>query len=490
MEPVRTLAERLREILARYGVSASELSRRMAFNSRNSVFRILNGEVSYEKQHDFIERMRREKALPLTGGEWSDLEEGLEISRIGAERFCINRAMDELVMPRQAQETAIRVARWVDGAEAEESLETCLGRVLAGKHVQMLIVGCCETVLFGALAREIARAHAQDVQITHYIDATGTALVRAIAAIQPVVYAPGYQAYMLEDGAQRSLYNCDMLLAVYEDDGGRSHFVHAVMPDSGTLSCCEYGDEAAFGFLWHLFTKHAQHAKPIKNMFVQPASPLDYLQYTEQYRAIEEDITLYDIKCDVPINFIHPDILLGPVRDGFAAIGFGEAEEREALVRAFYDVQLRRWQNFFGKHKPTHTIFTYESMRRFALTGRQSDHFFAIRPYTREERVQILRGLRAQTADNPYFTVYFFKKDLTPVQEEIGLYEGRGVLLTKSHTDYRLDGEHAEALITQPEFCESFREYYLKRLLTSCVVPAKETLAILDELIALSESAD
>ena len=74
MEPVRTLAERLREILARYGVSASELSRRMAFNSRNSVFRILNGEVSYEKQHDFIERMRREKALPLTGGEWSDLE--------------------------------------------------------------------------------------------------------------------------------------------------------------------------------------------------------------------------------------------------------------------------------------------------------------------------------------------------------------------------------------------------------------------------------
>ena len=280
MESVRTLAERLREILARYGVSASELSRRMAFNSRNSVFRILNGEVSYEKQHDFIERMRREKALPLTGGEWSDLEEGLEISRIGAERFCINRAMDELVMPRQAQETAIRVARWVDGAEAEESLETCLGRVLAGKHVQMLIVGCCETVLFSALAREIARAHAQDVQITHYIDATGTALVRAIAAIQPVVYAPGYQAYMLEDGAQRSLYNCDMLLAVYEDDGGRSHFVHAVMPDSGTLSCCEYGDEAAFGFLWHLFTKHAQHAKPIKNMFVQPASPLDYLQYT------------------------------------------------------------------------------------------------------------------------------------------------------------------------------------------------------------------
>ena len=118
MEPVRTLAERLREILARYGVSASELSRRMAFNSRNSVFRILNGEVSYEKQHDFIERMRWEKALPLTGGEWSDLEEGLEISRIGAERFCINRAMDELVMPRQAQETAIRVARWVDGAEA------------------------------------------------------------------------------------------------------------------------------------------------------------------------------------------------------------------------------------------------------------------------------------------------------------------------------------------------------------------------------------
>lgn len=225
---------------------------------------------------------------------------------------------------------------------------------------------------------------------------------------------------------------------------------------------------------------------PIKASFMQHASPEDYLRYTEKFRELEESTALFDIKSDVPINYIHPEILRAPITDGFRSVGFGKAGEQKQLVDRFYEIQLKRWNNFFKKNKVTHTIFTYESMRQFAMTGLQSDHFFAMRPYDIKERREILKFLRNQTANNPFFTVYFFRKEFHAVHNEIGLYEGKGVVFTKSNTNYKLDEEHAEAMITQNEFCSLFKNYFLKELLARDVTSSKETLMILDELIALT----
>ena len=57
MGTVQTFSACLREILNRRGISASELSRRMGFSSRTSVFRLLNGETSHEKQREFVKRL-------------------------------------------------------------------------------------------------------------------------------------------------------------------------------------------------------------------------------------------------------------------------------------------------------------------------------------------------------------------------------------------------------------------------------------------------
>ena len=167
--------------------------------------------------------------------------------------------------------------------------------------------------------------------------------------------------------------------------------------------------------------------------------------------------------------------------------GFGQEDERNQLIEGLREIQLKRWRNFDEKHRVTHTIFTYEAMRTFAMTGRQSDHFFAMRPYTPLERKAILLNLRKWLTNNPYFTYYFFKPGVHPVQHEIGMYEGKGVLLTKGNTGYKLDGDHTEALITQDEFCKRFKDYFLRRLLVHEVTSPAETLRLTDELIALCD---
>ena len=152
-------------------------------------------------------------------------------------------------------------------------------------------------------------------------------------------------------------------------------------------------------------------------------------------------------------------------------------------------IHRQRFENFLTKKKVNHTIFSREAMERFARTGRQSDHFFALRSYTPEERVRILQNLREQEAENPYFHVHFFAEDFEPPASEMALYEGVGTLMAKPYTDYDLSGNHTETIIAQKEFCASFRTFFLHDLLERHVISRKETLAVLDELMEIAKNA-
>ena len=126
----------------------------------------------------------------------------------------------------------------------------------------------------------------------------------------------------------------------------------------------------------------------------------------------------------------------------------------------------------------------------FAKTGVQSDHFFAMAPYEKQERVQILAHLRDQHCQNPYFNLYFFKPEYHPPRTEICLYEGKGTMLTKADTDFNLNGSHTETLVSQSEFCQKFKEFFVKDLLASKVLSAEETTAVFDELIEAAKSSE
>ena len=72
---------------------------------------------------------------------------------------------------------------------------------------------------------------------------------------------------------------------------------------------------------------------------------------------------------------------------------------------------------------------------------------------------------------------------------EIGLYEGMGTLLNKPFTHYDLSGDHTETLITQKEFCECYKKYFVHDLLDKRVIGQEETIKVLDELIEIARNS-
>lgn len=493
MKKYERFAECMRRILSEQDISATELAREVGFKSRNSLFRILNDQTSAEVEAAFLKTLKEKKCLNLNELQWRELDVALEISRVGYSDYCSNQAIRTLMSDAETTTGEGFVCMtWNDeGKRRVKPFSQMLQSYAKCKKVEMTIWGCCLLEFCRAIAAANAiRENCCEFSVTHYMFAGSDEIVQNIVAIQPLLYAPWYTAYLIEPDScsteAEALLRINIMIAHTVDAEGKERFEQFTMLDRRHMSFIEISNGRSVHFFKELIAYSKPTVQPVKKKFDYIRhEPQDYLRYTEQYQALEKGRSIYSVKPDVPINFIHPDILLPSVIDGFTQKEFAPKEQLEPLVEKLYEVQMLRWKNFFTKKKVTHIIFSYKAMERFTRTGRQTDHFFAMRPYTPGERKAILTHLREQAVSNPYFWIYFLKDENSVQQAEITLYEGLGVMFTKANTEYNLDADHAEAMITHPEMARKFKSFFMQDLLENHVLSYQKTIAAMDSLLYL-----
>lgn len=481
----------LRQILKEKRISASALSRMMENKSRNSLFRILEGSTSPATQEAFFHRLVRGNWLSLTKAQQQMLRESLEVSRLGVEGYRSNQAMRKMLRDVDEQ----RARRPIDLESADRgacgTFDRQLEQYARCRAVSMTLIGCCDREICAAIADGLLHGRGGcRVKITHYLYTGGDEIIRAVAAIQPLLYAPCYEAYCVEpcmfSAEREQTYRANSLIVRWEDHSGQTHLHMFLLVDRNRLLMMDRCGEQAISLMERMWRADRAQMHPLKSAFALRHSPEDYLAYTEAFCELERGRAIYTVKMDMCLAFISTKTLVSPVVDGFTETGFAGQEGLEGLIRAFAQIHQRRFENLFTKKKPTHTIFSVGAMEAFARTGKQSDHFFAMRPYTPQERVDMLRHIQKHTAENPSFKVHFFKDSFDPPKTEISLYEGSGALILRPYTNYDLSGDHAEALITQSAFCEKYKEFFIGDLLARHVLTQEETLSTLERLIALA----
>lgn len=480
-------------LLSRRSISASELSRLMAYKSRNTIFRILDGTCGNAARQAFFDKLIEEDPLGLSAEEREALARALEISRVGAQAYLSNREMAVLVLGGRAQEEApIRVYGRQYGMSCVP-LTQVLQEYTQGRQLRLAVTGCCTGAVMNALREALLdREHDCAVDVVHYVYTGQEEIIANISAIQPMLCAPCYQAYSIRPGVyspqREQIYrnNCICVHAVQKDG---SEFEEALVQlESDRMVRFERRERGGFMMAGSMLGDARLKDYPIKSGFMLSSVTQGLSEYIEQYRQIEYGRAIYSVKLDLPFNFIHPDVLVKAAQHGFVESGQVKPEELDALIAQLYEIQLQRWENTFFKRKPTYMVLYRPAMEAFARTGRQSDHYFALRPYTREERVSILKHIRTQARENPNLFVYFLKEDVQPPLMEITLYDGEGVLLSHAFTQY--DHRHSEAIIAQSEFCRQYKTYFTGDLLERRVVSREEALSILNGLVEIAESAD
>lgn len=489
IRPMLAFGPCVRQILEARGVSASEFARMMGYKSRNSIFRILDGEGGHGPRQALYERLIGEDPFSLTQQERRELFQALEISRVGLVTFLGNRAMKELLMDVSMEEEAEEI-RLIPADGKKASVWRMLDRSKDVEELDIIITGCCDRQVCTMMNEGLGKLKAK-ISVRHFVYTGEEELIRNISAIQPLLFRNDYTAYAVEPGQfsreKQRMYRNNVIYVHAKLASGKAYNRNFVLVDKGCLLEFNQRGAGSMAKLNQIFEEDIKRMRPLKvNKYGGQA---DYLAYTEECLKLEQSRAIYIIKRDVPLSYVQTDILSQCVREGFAAAGIVQPEEIEPLLEQLQRVHNQRFDNYFVKRKPTYTVFDMGTMERFARTGRQSDHFFAFRPYTPQERVRILTHLRQQAAENPNFHVYFLNPEYDAPPMEIALFEGMGTLLAKPGTNYDLAGDHTETLITQESFCECYKNYYLQDLLERQVTDKQETLDAFDRLIEIAKNA-
>ena len=482
----------LRRILEEEGISASEVSRLVGFRSRNSIFRILSDQTSIRVQEEFYDALKEHIGSGWPQRHWLELEEALEISRMGVVDYQDRKAFRELVLSgaRKCCSISLNLPQPESGYTTQE-IRPLIRHAAASGRLEITICGCLNVSLCTLLAEELAAAGREGrVSVRHFVNMADDVAVQNVIAIQPLLYYSWYDALLVEPGVcpeeMSAIYQSNMMIMMHTAENGEKHVRNLLMHNQHTLYLAESRPCDGEDKTVRLLNFYGRYLPKLKNNFPVSMSVGDYVSYTSQLRQMEKDKEIFSIKPDISIYYIHPDVLRSSALDGFRQSGFLDPADMPCFVQQFYDVHLNRYNNIMNKRKVTNVVFSFDAMKNFVLTGKQTNHFFAMRPYTLAERMAIIKHLRDQTVNNPYFSIRFLKKGTPLPSMEIALYEGVGVMFTKVDTTYNLSGDHAEALVTHKGFARKFREFYMQELLPKYATTYQETIAAFDELARIA----
>jgi len=464
----------LKEVLKARGVSASQLSRQMGYKSKTSLFRVLNDEVSLTALMTFWKDFCRLDPLKMTLEESRILERALDISHRGEEAYALDDAMSQLLHPAEGPAEDIPLRCFGQFAPRVSSFRELMKLYQKSSRVQFVLLNCNHT----GLIRLISESFDPDTMVIHHLlDLNGTLkdTLSSISALLPLLHFPNYSPCAVPDPVRSRL-----IFVLMRTPEGIWETHYFIFDAGGALHMMTSRDPDFPQFLSASIQKPMlSHVTPLRDVISPLRGPADYVACTQRYHALEKGRPLYSIKPDIPVTFIHPDLLVAAARDRFKAMGT-VSPETDALIDNLYQVQLRRWQNFFESHKVTHVIFSKEAMIRFARTGDLADRFFTLRPYTPRERESILTFLWEQCQSNPYFNIYFARDNTLIQNREISCFEGKGTVIQDAGTSGR-----QEVILTHEGFEQQFKNYFMNELLPRHVLSQRESQYLWDYLISL-----
>ena len=440
--------------IADRGITLNEFAREMGYSSRTTLYRVMDGNVRPETIRQFKERA--EKAFVLTAEERRALLAAAERKQKGEEVLGAEQAFMRLL---SGEEPRTDMPRFVlpGGKEADDPAGYLRSLGILGVTAFNAAHPAAVSVL--KLLLEIP-----GVKVKHYIgmgsDERDT--IELFALLRGVFFHARYECYLWkrEYAQPRGLCGADMFFLSRADGG----YAALVFGSDGNVAVWPY---------WASAPEPPEDAVPTRTLMPENATPEAYANYVRYCAGLDEVKHIYMVKPDLFWNCVGSKILKAAL----------ELEPLLPLADELAVIFDRRYEETFnGKHH-IHLIAQQSAMIRFAQTGRLSDHFFGMRPFTPNERRWVLENFLAYLERSPFLHFYFWKDGSDIPDIEADLYEGKGLLLQNAFTSYELSSEHREALITYEPLMRDWRDFYLNTLEARKCRSREESIRLFREVL-------
>ncbi len=466
------LNKMLLRVMDSRGLSRAGLAYALGYKSATSVARVMAGTGGPESTGAFLQKMLSCEALELTPEERLQLVACLDSRDLGEENEDLYQAFGDLLGSRDQSPgvSHVRSARekWADNVPP--GYET----------IDITLINCLEEELILGFRRGMDRLRIP-VRTDHYI-LSGQSLAemaRSVKALLPMLHRNDYRCMIVnmpEGEGQKGIYGADGALITLGYPGGRKKQYLILLYGKEDFRVVEPSGHMDPGEL-------LGPAKSIRqvNGEALPRPDEGLLQYMLFCCDLEHNHAVYQIKPCFGMEQVPTDIV---IRAGLDARG-----DIPEYLKAIDHILRRRERNLLSKKRPQYHVYKQSDMQRFVRTGQMTDHPAMLRPFTPGERMEILKRLEERQRNNPYFHLFFFREDDAWVNDEVTLYQDKGLSIIKPGTDYAPEGSHNETLVVEPkDFLEAYKAFYLNRLIRTRCADREGSARILRGLIDEAEA--
>lgn len=468
MQEILTFSQCLTRLMQQHQYTTATLS--SLLGARAELRRILSDDSTDAKRQLIYEKIT--KSDLFSAEECMQLANALEVSRIGIENFKFQLAIRAILNGEPRQQTPAMKT------EGGKTLESQLVEFQKADEIEILMINSCFHSVVAALL-PLFQVKELPIRMKHLIhsDAFANTASSFVAVVFPLLFDHRYQPYGMErrPDTENHAIGGNMLAIRASFGKEKRERMFVITNDSFVHEMPNASASTPFAFLSTIIDSLSPAPFHLKE---SSGTAGDFASLCMNFLSHELNRGTYSIANDLCFQQTPSDIIVAALRDKALL----PPEEIEMLINRAYAIHEQRYQNQYSKKKPAYRIMTLEGCRSFLKTGRSTDHFFAIRPYTPEERKTIFGNMLQAAKQNPYFIPLLIKNKHFKCRYNIVCYDKLGISLDLTDTDYDIEKGYHSVFLVYPEFTKQYMEYYLNTVVPVRCYSANESLALLEEL--------
>lgn len=471
----RSFSECLRDIAAKHGWSSDDLAKFGGYKSRTSIIRLFQEQSSHKNREAFLRRLCG--AGVLKHEEESALRKALEISAIGKTEARARQILQSLIMGTRDPRAVVF-----------SSLDPVMHMMRDAVKVDVIVFNSMYESLMNDLQELLVSK--PGCRVSHYFSLTQDEVDAAMAVkcLALLSYLPNYVAYACnpQDEDTHMICGLNAICVRLWDEEGASKDILALLFASGKVALHQ-ADSAhgLYAFCERVVCHMELPCQSVSHTCGVTGGPESFLSVMRYLYQCELQRDMYHIKSDLCVNTIHPRHLRAclvsrQLDDLFRG---QSADTMRKFLDSILDYQRQRYKNMIESKNPKHLIASPDAFRRFCRMGMITEHFAGMRPFTLQERIEILEDLFQQATRNPFFFLYFFKDGIEPAYE-INCWDRFGLTAFPIKKQLPMALNYCNSVICHPRLVSIFKGYFMNDLIKNHTMSNRHGLMFLRELLS------
>lgn len=424
---METFGECIRAWMTENKMSAADLTKQMEYKSKTTLVRLLKGQSNYASCMQFFSKLP-----PDLSCDWKErFSHALLVERVGKASYPVLEALDRQLFSPESN--------------APATVHFMPSAVEDGGTV--FVLGCPWEITGNLIDHLLTRD--RSLHVIHYMTRGEVAecpallpqLIRRIPDVR-------YQAALLEAQDLRKYpLSWNMVIRI------TAHNTTQLIP---RLDTSEW-QEICLPSLREYFISLQKLLETLPQAslyrYDQLKSGRDYIDFTRNAFLMERGQDAVIVKPTPGMQMMPAEAVISAFSDFLSEHLEPVTAARESLIYIFRE----RVDNFYAPGRRTHLVLSEPAMKDLICTGRMSDHFYAFRPFTHEERMLILQELKAFSCRKGNL-VQFLPDKTWPVSLEA--YSNHGALFYPSGTNYNAETDiYRELFLPGEDFYVLIRTY-------------------------------